>query len=75
MIVVDKLSKMAHFLPLKKNVVGMEVAHAFNNGVVRLHGLPMSIISDRDSKFIGQLWRDLMKVWDVRVRMSTSYHP
>jgi hypothetical protein len=60
---------------LKKDAAAPDVSHVFNKDVVRLHGLPESIISDRDRKFTGEFWTNLMKIWGVRLRMSTSYHP
>jgi hypothetical protein len=57
--VVEKFSKFAHFLPLSHPYTATLVARAFFNEVVRLHGLPETIVSDRDLVFTGHVWKDL----------------
>ena len=53
----------------------MSVAKAFFDGIVRLHGFPNSIVSDRDPVFTGHIWRDLFKLAGVTLRLSTAFHP
>jgi hypothetical protein len=73
--VVDRFSKYAHFIPLGHPYTAASVARAFFNGIVRLHGFPTSIVSDRDPVFTGNVWRDLFKLADITLRMSMAFHP
>ena len=74
-VVVDRLSKYAHFTPLKAYYSSIQMAEAFMKMVVTLHGIPKFIVSDRDKVFISQFWRHLWKISDTTLNMSTTYHP
>jgi hypothetical protein len=73
--VVDRLTKMVHFIPTTSNVTTPELAKLFFNNIVRYHGLPSAIISDRDPKFTSNFWRSLFAIFNTSLKMSTAYHP
>ncbi|KAK1661786.1 hypothetical protein QYE76_049945 [Lolium multiflorum] len=73
--VVDRFSKYAHFIALGHPYTAASVARAFFDGIVRLHGFPASIVSDRDPVFTGHVWRDLFRMAGVKLRFSTAFHP
>jgi hypothetical protein len=75
LVVVDKYSKFAHFVPLKHPFTVLIVARAYLDNIYRLHGLPASLISDRDRVFTSRLWKEHFSLAGVTLRMSSSYHP
>ena len=75
MVVVDKLSRYAHFAGLSHPFTAPVVAAAFMDNVHKLHGMPESIVSDRDRIFTSRFWRELAALSGVKLRMSSSQHP
>jgi len=75
MVVVDRFTKMAHFIGLNENATAKDVADTFIGEVWKLHVLPTEIISDMDAKFSGEFWESLCKSLGTRRKMSTAYHP
>lgn len=74
MVVVDRLSKYAHFVPLRHPFTASSVAREFISNIVRLHGVPLTIVSDRDKVFISSFWQALFKLQGTVSCMSSSYH-
>ncbi|WVZ00664.1 hypothetical protein V8G54_026733 [Vigna mungo] len=75
LVMVDRLSKYAHFLPLKHPYSVKTVAEIFIREVVRLHGIPQSIVTDGDPLFLSMFWKELFKSQGTQLKMSTAYHP
>lgn len=71
----DKFTKMAHYAPTTVTVTAPALARIFVDAVIRLHGWPRTLISDRDSKFTSAFWQALFKEWGTSVAMSTAFHP
>lgn len=74
-VVVDRLTKMAHFVPCNKTVTGEETAKLFMENVYKYHGLPNDIISDRGTQFTSKFWQSLFKILQVKINLSSAYHP
>eukprot|EP00253_Pinus_taeda_P015903 PITA_15903 len=74
-VVVDKLSKAAHFIPVQSTYRAAQIAHIFMQNIFRLHGLPKNIISDRDVKFTSAFWKTLFVELGTQLSFSTAYHP
>ena len=75
MVVVDKLSKFAHFIPMKSTYNAVNVTEIFLKEIFRLHGVPKMVISDRDVKFTSNFWKSLFAGLKTNINFSTSYHP
>ena len=75
MVVDDKFFKIAHFIPCKKIDDVCRVADLFFREVLRFHGLPRSIVSDRDTKFLSHFWRTLWGKLGTKLLFSTTCHP
>jgi hypothetical protein len=75
LVVVDRLTKYAHFIPLRHPYTAASVAKAYLDNIVKLHGVPASIISDRDKVFTSAFWRELIKAVGTKLLYSTAYHP
>ncbi|KAD4180450.1 hypothetical protein E3N88_29041 [Mikania micrantha] len=74
-VIVDRLTKSAHFLPIREDYKMEKLSTLYINEIIARHGTPTSIISDRDSRFTSRFWQSLQKALGTRVNLSTAYHP
>nr|GEX07337.1 reverse transcriptase domain-containing protein [Tanacetum cinerariifolium] len=74
-VIVDRLTKSAHFLPMKKTNSMDKLKRLYLKEIVCRHGVPVSIISDRDSHFTSRFWRSLQEALGTNLDISTTYHP
>src|SRR5260221_10352737 len=74
-VIVCHLTSQVHLVPIKMTTNALELTYEFLKNVVCLHGLPKSIVSDRDSKFMSKFWTELHCLLRVRLKMTTSFHP
>ncbi|KAI3771892.1 hypothetical protein L6452_03063 [Arctium lappa] len=74
-VIVDRLTKSAHFLAMRETLPMDKLAKLYIDEVISRHGVPLSIVSDRDSRFTSHFWDGLQKELGTRVKLSTAYHP
>ncbi|XP_028055927.1 uncharacterized protein LOC114260065 [Camellia sinensis] len=74
-VIVDRLTKFAHFLPVKTQYNADKLAVIYVNEIVRLHGVPVLIVSDRDPKFVSRFWQSLQDAMGTELKFSTAFHP
>ncbi|GJX05461.1 putative reverse transcriptase domain-containing protein [Tanacetum coccineum] len=74
-VIVDRLTKSAHFLAIREDYSTERLAKTYIDEIVALHGVPVSIISDRDGRFTSRCWQTVQKALGTRLDMSTAYHP
>ncbi|KAJ9522021.1 hypothetical protein QJQ45_005072 [Haematococcus lacustris] len=74
-VIVDRLSKMVHFVPCKESMNAMTFARLFINNVFKLHGLPAEVLTDRGAHFNNKFWHAVKKLLGMKTNMSTAYRP
>ena len=74
-VIVDRLTKSAHFLPVKVTYTMDKYAELYVQEIVRLHGVPVSIVSDRDSRLTSHFWKSLQAAMGTNLDFSTAFHP
>jgi hypothetical protein len=74
-VIVDRLTKSAHFIPIRMNYSLDQLAQLYIEEIVRLHGIPVSIVSDRDPRFTSHFWKSLHKALGTNLNFSTAFHP
>jgi len=72
---MDKLKKFAHFIPINIRFSLEMLTSLYISEIVRLHGVPSSIVSDRDHRFTSRFWESLNKAFGTKLRLSLAYHP
>jgi len=74
LVVIDRLTKMSHFIRCSKDLDAGQFANLFTNEIVRLHGLPQDIITDTGTLFTSELWKEATKILGIERRLSTASH-
>jgi hypothetical protein len=74
-VIVDRLTKVAHFIPVKTTYAGAKLAELYMSRIVCLHGVPKKIMLDRGSQFTSKFWEKLHESMDTKLNFSSAYHP
>jgi hypothetical protein len=74
-VVINRLTKVAHFIPMKQTSSDADLVPLYIKEVIRLHGVPKSTVSDRDSKLVSKFWQSLPDAMGTKMDMSVVFHP
>jgi hypothetical protein len=74
-VIVDRLTKVVHFIPVRTNYTGAKLAELYMTRIACLHGVPKKIVSDQGSQFTSRFWKKLHESLDTKLKFSSSYHP
>ena len=72
--VVHQATKMVHLVPVKQTISASETAQIYWTNIGKLHGIPRSVVSDRDPRFLSRFWQELWRLLGTKLRMSSAYH-
>ncbi len=75
LVVMDRLSKQAHYIPTTTTVTAVGIARLVWDNIIKYHGIPQVIISDRDPRWTSNFWREVWSLTNTQLKMSTAYHP
>jgi hypothetical protein len=75
LVMIDKFTKLVHIAACKKKINAEHTIDLLNNCIIKLHGVPKVLISDRDSRFTGSVWRAFCAARNIDLRMSSAHHP
>src|SRR4051812_41753912 len=74
-VVIDRFSKVAHFLPVKETISASQLAELYVSRIMSLHGIPLEISSDRRNIFTSRFWDNFQEAMSTHLNFSTAYHP
>ena len=74
-VIMDRLTRSAHFLAIRVDFSLERLARLYINEIVRLHGAPTSVVSNRDRRFVSQFWESVHKAMGTNLKFSTTFHP
>src|SRR4051812_47008118 len=74
-VIVDRLTKVAHFIPVRTTYRGDQLADLYMSKIVCRHGVPKEIVSDRGTQFTSRLWKQVQEALGTKLTFSTAYHP
>ena len=74
-VIVDRLTKSTHFIPIRMTCSALQLADLFIQQIVRLHGVPRTIVSDRDGRFTSHFWRQVHATLGTSLHFTMAYHP
>src|SRR4051812_3575372 len=75
MVIVERMTKMSHFIPSHKTITAEQTADLFIHHVLRLHGLPEEVISDCGPQFVAKFWKQMLELLGVTIKLSSAFHP
>jgi hypothetical protein len=75
LILIDQLTKVAHFIPIKTMYIRPQLAELYISRIVCLHGVPKKLVSDRGTQFTSKFWERLHESMDTKLNFSLAYHP